>query len=352
MERYADALASELKIQNKKLKVKEFGFSVPSPLFSGRRKFFWRLGVYPFLAQCAQGDINHIIDHSYARAIKYLDPKKTVITCHDLIPLSFEKDSQAMAIFKETISYLPRAQKIIAVSEATKKDLVEKLGVDPRKVVVVYEGVEKKFKVSAKKAGRLHSRSKEKQNAKFQIPKEKKVILHVGNSLEYKNIEGLLEAFAKVREQEKDVILVKVGRFTESQLDLIAKLKLRSEVEIFTRPCLSEEDLVAMYNLATVTCIPSHQEGFGFPVLESLACGTPVVCSNTSSLSEVGGKAAIYCDPKDPADIALKILTVLHSNYSNSGSVIREGIMQAKKFTWKKCAEETLGVYKQVASVV
>lgn len=136
MERYAQALAAELRTNSHELTIKEFSFSVPDFLFRGRRKFFWRFGAYPFLVRFFQGDVNHIVDHSYARAIKYLDKKKTIITCHDLIPLEYEKDSQALEIFKKTISYLPQAAKIIAVSKATKKDIVEKLKVPEEKVVV------------------------------------------------------------------------------------------------------------------------------------------------------------------------------------------------------------------------
>jgi len=247
-----------------------------------------------------------------------------------------------LAIFKKTISYLPRAQRIIAVSKATKRDLVEKLGVDPEKIVVVYEGVEKKFKITNDE---LRIFEKEPFH-------DKKVILHVGNSLEYKNMEGLLKAFAKVVRSEGDVTLVKVGNFTKGQLDLILSLNLKLDLNIFERPGLSEEELVAMYNLATVTCIPSHQEGFGFPVLESLACGAPVVCSNTSSLPEVGGQSALYCNPAKPDSIARKILEVLQMPKPAYQKLSQQGIKHTKKFTWEKCAQETTVVYKQLLNMV
>lgn len=348
MERYANALRDQLPTINHQLEISEFAFSIPEVLFSGRKKFFWRFGVYPFLAQLKQGNVNHIIDHSYARAIKYFDAKKTVITCHDLIPLDYENDQQALEIFKKTISYLPKAAKIIAVSKATKQDLVDKLNINPEKVVVVYEGVDEKFKVQS-------SKFKEMSNAQvdlcklFNLPENHKIILHVGNSLEYKNMEGLIGAFSEAYKKDKNIILVKVGKFTESQLKLILKLKMKSEVEIFERPGLSDTELVSMYNLAYVTCFPSYKEGFGFPVLESMACGTPVVCSNTSSLPEVGGKAAIYVDPNDFESIAQGLLKVLNFSDSEYQNKVAQGIKQASQFIWQQAAKETFSVYSSLA---
>jgi len=135
-------------------------------------------------------------------------------------------------------------------------------------------------------------------------------------------------------------------------LDLILSLNLKLDLNIFERPGLSEEELVAMYNLATVTCIPSHQEGFGFPVLESLACGAPVVCSNTSSLPEVGGQSALYCNPAKPDSIARKILEVLQMPKPAYQKLSQQGIKHTKKFTWEKCAQETTVVYKQLLNMV
>lgn len=342
MERYAQALAAELRTNSHELTIKEFSFSVPDFLFRGRRKFFWRFGAYPFLVRFFQGDVNHIVDHSYARAIKYLDKKKTIITCHDLIPLEYEKDSQALEIFKKTISYLPQAAKIIAVSKATKKDIVEKLKVPEEKVVVVYEGVGEKFKVQTQ------NQFQTQIQVHNQIHMGKKIILNVGNSLEYKNINGLLRAFSKVREEKKDVVLVKVGKFTKEQLELSLKLDLNLSLDIIELTNVSDEELVNLYNSATVTCMPSHKEGFGFPVLESMACGTPVVCSNTSSLPEIGGSAAIYCDPNSPSDIAKKLLQVLSFDNSNYQRIVEKGLKQAAEFSWEKCAKETLKIYQTI----
>jgi len=343
MDRYAKALSLELE-KSSGVDLKKFSFKVPSLFFKGRRKFFWRFKAYPFFAQFFQGDINHIVDHSYARAIKHLEPKKTVVTCHDLIPLDYEEDIAAKDIFKETLSYLNEAARIIAVSKATKKDLVEKLKIDPKKIVVIYEGVGEQFSVPA---GIQPQDSKQHRN-RFNLPGEKQIILHVGNSLKYKNIEGLLEAFAAVKKIKKDIILVKVGNFTKEQINFALRRHLKIDKDIFERPGLSEDDLIAMYNLASVTCIPSYKEGFGFPVLESMACGTPVVCSNTSSLLEVGGKAAVYCNPKDPADIAKKLLKVLHFHKSSRESVVKKGLAQTAKLSWEKCAQETLKVYESL----
>ena len=143
MDRYADCLQQSLSQKNE---LNVSSFSTEPLVGSSIVRELWRTHVYPTFAQFRQGDINHILDHSYAHLLKFLDVKRTVVTCHDLIPLDFEENPLVLAGFKDTAHYLHKAARIIAVSESTKDDLINKLGIDAGKIAVVYSGVAHAFR--------------------------------------------------------------------------------------------------------------------------------------------------------------------------------------------------------------
>lgn len=334
MERYANQLVRELPVE-------EFVVSSQRLAPSGVLNLYYtRYLYYPLKARGHQGDINHIIDHSYGHLVYGLDPKRTVVTCHDLNPLKHEESWLNLRLFKYSVGGLKQAARIISDSEATKKDLIKFLGIAPDKIKVIPLGVEEKFRVEYDQKG-LDRIKKE-----YRLP-EGKIILHVGGSAYNKNIEGILNAIVKIKDQRSNVFFIKIGsNFTEPQKSLIKDLKLEDCVKFLGE--VSEGDLVALYNIADVAVFPSFYEGFGLPVLEAMACGTPVVTSKVSSLPEVAGEAAILVDPHSVESIAKGISKVLLFGELNYQRMVQKGLEQAKKFTWQKTTEETLKVYKEV----
>jgi glycosyltransferase involved in cell wall biosynthesis len=166
---------------------------------------------------------------------------------------------------------------------------------------------------------------------KYMIDRNKKVLLYVGNIKPHKNIERLLEAFSIVLKKDDGWQLVLVGRAFDDY-DLLSNISSRfTNKEVLVTGAVSQEYLVGLYNLADLFILPSLYEGFGLIVLEALACGTQVACSNTSSLPEVGGKVVDYFDPYDVDDIADKIL----NHHIHDQKEIRKHLAE---FSWKRTA--------------
>ncbi|GAH85531.1 unnamed protein product, partial [marine sediment metagenome] len=181
-------------------------------------------------------------------------------------------------------------------------------------------------------------------------------ILFVGSEHPRKNFAGLLEAFSRLKGEPrfKELKLVKVGKaggqeadFRGQTMEVVSALGLVGEV-IFT-DFVPEADLPVYYSGAEVFVLPSVYEGFGFPPLEAMACGCPVVTSNTSSLPEVVGEAGIMVNPLDTDSLAEAMRQVLTDDKLRK-EMVRKGLEQANKFSWEKVARETLEVYNQVAS--
>ena len=271
--------------------------------------------------------------------------KKRIVTIHDVIPLLFPDKFPAgikgfINLFLQKQA-LKNVDLIICDSETSKKDIVDKLSVHFSKIKVIYlaAGDEFKKKPDLKKLKAVQE--------KYKLPKN--FCLYVGDVNWNKNIENLLEAVSVSKTQ-----VVMVGKaLAETGLSQVTRIngvirRLKLESKVIKTGFIPNEDLVSIYNLAQVTLLPSFYEGFGLPVLESMACGTPVVCSNNSSLAEIAGSAAIFCDPSDPKDIADKISGVLSLKGKNRESLSQKCINQALKFSWQKAARETIDLYKKV----
>ena len=335
MDRYADCLNRQLSVLNCQLSI----FSAEPPIKSSRVNLFWRNQVYPRLAKAHQGSINHVLDHSYAHLLNFLDPRKTIITCHDLIPLEYEKDPVIIGKFRSLVSNLDKASFIIADSSSTKEDLSEKLSVSKEKIKVIYLGVDPIFRSLSpdEKAGVAN---------KYSLP-DGRIIMSHSNTLAYKNIEGMLRAFREVLLANDLSYFVRVGAepLTQTQRNLVWELGVSDNFYDIINP--SDEELVGLYNCADVFLSPSFKEGFGLTVLQSLACGTPVVVSSGTSLEEIAGKVGVYVDPKRVEDITKAILSVF--NKESSMVADKEALTKrASLFTWEKTARETLEVYESI----
>ena len=231
--------------------------------------------------------------------------------------------------------FLREAHAVIAVSECTKRDAVNLYGIPADKIRVIYEGVDPKFR-PVTDAAKLNA-----VRAKYRLPD--RFILHVGTIEPRKNLPLLFEVVAQTGQPL--VVAGKLGWLTDP---ILAKVKeLGVEDRVAFPGFVADEDLPALISAAAVLAMPSKYEGFGLPVLEAMACGTPVVASNAASLPEVGGGAVLYAWPDDVRTWT-RLLELVLSDAELCGSLRERGLRQAAKFRWDTMAQETLDVYREV----
>lgn len=305
---------------------------------------------YPRWARRQAADLCHVTDHSYADLLWWLPRGRTVLTCHDLIPLWKEAfPSEATFLSRSTyfrfrfytFPAFRRAMRIIAGSENTRQDILRFGRLSPDWVEVVPYGVDPAFKPPSEASEKMRIRRR------HGFSDEEKVVLHVGSSLFYKNMEGILRALAWLRQEMKEPCrLLKVGQpLTPAQRALAESLGLNEMVYEWLQ--VNQEQLLAAYQLSDVLCFPSYYEGFGLPLIEAMACGLPVVTSNVSAPPEVVGEAALTVSPRDPEAIAQALYRVL-TDKNLGQELIDRGLARAREFTWERTARETWRVYQQV----
>jgi len=291
---------------------------------------------YPIKAGLIKSDVYHITDQSYGLLTSFLPKNKTVVTCHDLIPLQYQPQSSFLGRkrYLLNINSMLRANEIITVSRSTKV-AIEKIFGYKGNISVVHNGVSTVFQ-------ELEPDSKNFMRSKLNLDKNQKYLLHIGGSYPVKNVTQILQALPHLINFK----LIKVGYFTNSERNFIDQKKLSDR--IINIPYLPIDDLVGLYNLADIFVFPSHLEGFGMPVIEAMACGCPVVCSNSSSLPEIGGDAALYTDPKS-VESFIKSIDMIDKNQELKKSMIKKGLIQSKKFSWDKTARDLIDVYQRIA---
>ncbi len=266
---------------------------------------------------------------------------KMVVTIHDLTHLilpEFLPNKFAYFYAKFMIWFaLKRANKIITDSENTKKDILERFNVNPEKIEVIYLAAGNEFAEKSKKEIEyLYNR--------FCIPKDKKLLMYVGNLKPHKNLERLLEAFSKLKNKE-DYRLILVGKaFKNYNMLELKEKELGIEKNVIHTGLVNQEELVDLYNLADLFVFPSLYEGFGIPILEALSCGTPVACSSTSSMPEVGGDVVEYFNPYDVNEITTKMVETLQKQDTISKEKIQNHI---SKFNWEQTAKLLKQVFEQ-----
>ena len=277
--------------------------------------------------------------------------KPFVVTIHDLILHSFPT-GQASTLplpmyyaklfgYKFVISRAARkAVKIIAVSKATKNEIVTQLGVDENKVVVTYEGVD------------LNLSSKLKTKSSKQKLIAQNYFLYVGNAYPHKNLEKLIESFVKFSVKYPDVCLVLVGKedfFYKRLKEKVKKIGLLERVIFFGYA--TEEELALLYKDAVALVMPSLMEGFGLPALEAMANGCLILASKIPALQEICGDVAIYFNPLSSQDLYKKMEDIFSNDSNHRSRKIAMGLEKAKQFSWEKMAKETLNVYESCISV-
>jgi glycosyltransferase involved in cell wall biosynthesis len=305
----------------------------------------WRMAV--LMGHLARGGFNRLLPevslfHSTEHLLMPLRGVPTVLTIHDLIfhlfpeyhkKLNYWFLNWAVPIFCD------RASHIIAVSEATKWDVVQQYEVDPAKITVVYEAASDLFRPPTQ--ARI-----EQVRLKYGLPAH--YLLHLSTIEPRKNIGRLLDAFQHLRRDFPNLMLLLVGSKGWLYDDLFARIE-RENLQNVVRSTgwIADEDLPAVLAGAVLGVQPSLYEGFGLPILEQMASGQVVAASRVASHPEVGGDAAIYFDPRDVDEMVDVIGRILASpdEYAHRREL---GIAQAAQFSWQRTARETVAVYDKI----
>jgi len=262
-----------------------------------------------------------------------------IITVHDLIYVKFPLSSSFVRrrVIRPLLTRtLRNANKIVAVSEHTKADILHYFPFCEGKIEVIHEAAAPMFKKIENK------KLLEATRSKFRLPDE--YLLFVGSIRSHKNIERLLEAYQRLRRNGLRHRLVIVGRANPREAYLLSTIQ---STDCLYLGEVASEDLVALYNLATAVVIPSLYEGFGLPVLEAMTCGAPVAASSVASLPEVAGDAAIFFDPLDAGDISAKIFRLLNEKRLQQ-ELQEKGFERARLFSWEHAARLTMSLYQSL----
>ena len=273
---------------------------------------------------------------------------KTIVTVHDLTPMifpqAFPKGIKGEIKWQMQRFALKRADAILTDSKSSKKDIQKYVGVKESQIHVVYLAASEQFRKLDEGSWKTELRKK------YNLPE--KFILYVGDVTRNKNLPRLIDAAKSIK-----IPLVMIGKSLVSDtydkdnpwnadLNRVNELA-RGDENIIRLGFVSAEDLVAVYNLATVFVIPSLYEGFGLPILEAMACGCPVVTGKEGSIPEVAGDAAFYVDVYDVENIASGIRKVF-DDQKLQNDLRKKGLENVKKFSWKSTAAQTLKVYESV----
>ncbi len=307
---------------------------------------FWIYFKLPKILKENNIDIFWGTQHCLPKKNKYTESIKYVLTIHDI---AIKKFKNVGSFYNTIIQKLilkkscENANRIIAVSKSTKQDLIDILGIDKNKIQVIYEGIDQKDSESV-----FNQKSENEIIEKYGLEKNK-YIFFLSTIEPRKNLITVVKAFDLLKEKTKDlkfVISGGKGWKCKETLDRIQNSKFKEDI-ILTGYISNEEKEVFFKN--TVAFIyPSLYEGFGIPVLEGMKNGAIVITSNNSSLPEVGGKSAFYLNNEiDEVELSKLIEQCLNLSDKKREKIIEEGYQNVKKFTWEKCAKETLEQFNQ-----
>ena len=291
--------------------------------------------------------------HSPYYLMPYRPGVPTIVTVYDLIPLvhpQYFSAAQRLIYRLAHLLALQTADIILAISQATKADLIRYCHLSPERVVVTPLAADAHFTPQSPE-------SIASVRQRYALPGN--YVLYFGSNKPHKNLVRLVEAFGKSQIGNRKLVLSYVegseialviaghwdARYPQAKA-MVERLALADRV-VFLGP-VPEEDLPALYSGATLFVFPSLYEGFGLPVLEAMACGAPVICSNTSSLPEVVEDAALMVNSLDTEELATAMSRVL-ADETLRQEMRQKGLAQAARFSWERTARETLAVYRQVA---
>jgi glycosyltransferase involved in cell wall biosynthesis len=308
----------------------------PSPSYSIREQFH-----VPWVLYRERPDVFHAPHYVLPPAAQC----RSVVTIHDCIHLMFPQYLRHRAAYAyarlSMWMAVRRSHRILTVSEASKRDIIHFFNVPPEKIVVVYNAIDERFRRAPAEEDVARVRERYQLAQGF--------VLYVGNIKPHKNLVRLIEAYDMLRHRGFDDLKLLIIGDEISKLPALRravhKHKLHKHVRFLGY--LPDETLAVLYRLAELFVFPSLYEGFGLPPLEAMACGTPVVTSNVSSLPEVTGDAAVLVDPYEVESIAEGMERVL-TNPALSAELRTKGMARAREFSWERSVARTRELYQEV----
>ena len=300
--------------------------------FPKKRELMYKLNkIYSELILCRNNfDIFHATDYD-VYFLDYLKDKPFVVTLHDMIHERFmgryDELKDVSEVIKNKRLLAHRADAVIAVSESTKKDIVDLLNIDPAKIHVVHlaSSFKPQLKISAS-------------------AQTEPYLLYVGKRGAYKNFAYLLESITPLLKSNRLTLrCAGGGAFTPEEKVLIRQLNVEQHLDY--RGVNNDKDLQSLYQAALAFIFPSLYEGFGIPVLEAFSCKCPCILSNSGSLPEVGGNAAVYFDPTDQESIYRAVQQVITDSDLRC-DLVTKGDRRLQNFSWNRTVNKTLEVYK------
>ena len=295
----------------------------------------------PWVLWRERPDVFHAPHYVLPQAVR----SRSVVTIHDCIHLMFPQylPNRAASLYARTSMRhaARRSDRILTVSEASKRDILHFFDVKPEKVVVVHNAIDEGFWVAPR------AEDVERVRERYQL--EHGFVLYVGNIKPHKNLVRLIESFAELRKRGHEALKLLIIGDEISKLPALRRAvhshKLHKHVRFLGY--LPDETLSILYRLAAVFVFPSLYEGFGLPPLEAMACGTPVVTSNVSALPEVVGDAAVLVDPTNPKDIVDGLHRVL-TDPALARELSAKGLVRAREFSWEQSVARICDLYREV----
>lgn len=352
---YADNLVAALKIVRPHWEIAEISpipWNSPDKLWlsgPGIKKYYETFWRHPRAVSKLEADIFHVIDQCEAHIVYGLSRsnKPVVVTCHDLVQFIYPEilldqsrfPALSLATWKYAVRGMEKANHVIAVSTNTAHDTTRMLKIKPEQTTVIPNGINAEFHV-------LPTPEVSAIRKQYKRSPDTFCLLNVGSTHQRKNIITVLKVLKNLTVKGVPVCLWRTGSdFTKKQKDFIKENGLEEYIFDLGNP--DKARLVQIYNAADVLLAPSLYEGFGLTVIEAMACGTPVITSNVSSLPEVVGKAAIQIDPCDVEAIVQAICRIREDCiYYND--LVEKGLSRAKFFSWQKTAEQVAQVYENI----
>ena len=338
MDQYANRLITH---QSKKYKSHQIDFFKPKLNFFSKLILSkaWQMRYARYISYPNQikklpiHDIAHICDHQYGHIYPYLNSKLKFITVHDLVPLVFQKKLNKNPILgKFSLSKLKLFTKVFAISENTKNDIIKFTDCPEDKIEVIMETAEDFFD--------NNPIDKNDVCKKYNIPINKKKILISGNIF-YKNIDIAYKVLEKLYQIDKDIIFIHIGSGNKN-INISENIKNN----VVRLPFIDKKEIPNIYKISDILFFPSIYEGFGMPLLEAMSCGTPVICSDNSSLPEVVGDVALMSNCNDVDKFTKNILEILNNNELYL-SMVNKSQIRAKIFNPDKFHNNIIRIYQE-----
>jgi glycosyltransferase involved in cell wall biosynthesis len=298
-------------------------------------------------------DVFHVVDHSYAHLVRELPGPRTIVTCHDLDAFRCLLESGAerrsvwfRAMARRILAGMRKAARVCCPSAATRDALAGNGLVSPARLVIIPNGVHPACSTAPDEAA-------DAAVARLLGAGGGTEVLHVGSTIPRKRIDILLRVFAAARREYPALRLVKAGGALTGEQQQLARV-LGIADAIVTTPFLAPDMLAALYRRAALVMLPSEAEGFGLPLAEALACGTPVVASDIAPLREVGADAASYCPVGDVPGWSVALLAMLRERTTQPTRWAERraaGIRRAARFSWAEYADRCAALYREIADL-